>query len=407
MKWGFAHEMGPFEKWDALGVAETVQCMEADGYHAAAWVKEMLAAGHKSFFQHEGETSLQYSPLEKKYVPIHEAEQAISIVALRRGNCEVERNDDASLHDLGDGVALLEFHSKANTYTPKVIEMSWKALERLDHDFDGLVIGNQGQRFSAGMNLRSFIVDGEALAPQIDKLVRDFQGLHQTMRFTSKPIVAAPFDQTLGGGAETCLAAHRIVAAAELYMGLVEVGVGLIPAGGGCKELLRRVVNPAMQIEYADALPVVQSLFTQTGTAKVSGNVKEAGRIGYLVGGDRVVMNRDHLLGEAKREARHLADSNFRAPAPAKIYAAGRDVLGAIYSMLFQMREGSQISEHDLLVAKKLAWVLCGGDLSTPTWVDEQYILDLEREAFVFLAQQPKTHERIAYTLKTGKPLRN
>ena len=407
MKWGFAHEMGPFEKWDALGVAETAQRMEADGYPPAAWVKEMLATGHQSFYQYEGETSLQYSPLDKKYVPTHEAGQPISVAALRRGNCEVERNDDASLHDLGDGVALLEFHSKANTYTPRVIEMSWKALERLDHDFDALVIGNQGQRFSAGMNLSSFVAEGETLAPQSDKLVREFQDLHQTMRFAAKPIVAAPFDQTLGGGTETCLAAHRIVAAGELYMGLVEVGVGLVPAGGGCKELLRRVINPAMRIDYADALPVVQSLFMQTGNAKVSGNAKEAALMGFLIGGDRIVMNHDYQLGEAKREARHLADSNFRPSAPEKIYAAGRDVLGAIYSMLFQMREGNQISEHDHLIDQKLAWVLCGGDLSAPTWVDEQYILDLEREAFVFLAQQPKTLERIAYTLKTGKPLRN
>jgi 3-hydroxyacyl-CoA dehydrogenase len=229
----------------------------------------------------------------------------------------------------------------------------------------------------------------------------------QAIRFSPKPIVAAPFDRTLAGGTETCLAAHRIVAAVELHMGLVEVGVGLIPAGGGCKELLRRVMNPVMRIENADPLPVMQQIFMQIGMAKVSANAKEARAMGFLTGSDRFVMNRDHLLGEAKREARHMADSNLRPPSPEKIYAGGRDLLAAIHMQLFQMVEGKFISEHDHLIAKKLAWVLCGGDLSGPAWVDEQYILDLERQAFVYLIQQPKTQERILHMLTTGKPLRN
>lgn len=409
MKWGYAHEMGPFEKWDALGVADTVRRMEADGYHPAAWVKEMLAAGRASFYKREGVALMQYSPIEKKYVPVRISEQAISVAGLQGSRHEVERNDDASLHDMGDGVALLEYHSKANSYTPKVVEMLEKALERLDSDFDALVIGNEGPLFGAGANLdpQTLMAAGELPAVRVDRLTRNFQNLMQAIRFSLKPIVAAPFDRTLGGGTETCLAAHRIVSAVELHMGLVEVGVGLIPAGGGCKELLRRVMNPVMRIENADPLPVMQQVFMQIGMAKVSANAKEARTMGFLTGGDRIVMNRDHLLGEARREARHMADNNFRPPSPEKIYAGGRDLLAALHMMLFQMSEGRFISDHDLLIARKLAWVLCGGDLSGSTWVDEQYLLDLEREAFVFLIQQPKTQERIIHLLATGKPLRN
>jgi 3-hydroxyacyl-CoA dehydrogenase len=367
----------------------------------------MLAAGYRSFYRREHGAAMQYSPLAKAYVPVREAPTASSVAVMRSGQRVVERNDDASLHDLGDGVALLEFHSKANTYTPKVFELSWKALERLEAGFDALVIGNQGPMFCAGLNLTPFVAEGEALTARVEWVVREFPGLLQAIRFAPKPIVAAPFDRTLGGGAETCLAAHRIVASAELAMGLVETGVGLIPAAGGCKELLRRVLNPVMRIENADPLPVLQSILMQIGQAKISGSAREACAMGFLAAGDRIVSNRDHLLGEAKREARHLADSGFRPPRPEKIYAAGRDTLAALHMMLFQMREANQISEHDLLIASKLAWVLCGGDLSAPAWVDEQYILDLERQAFVFLIQQPRTAERMKHTLKTGKPLRN
>ncbi len=409
MKWGYAHVMGPFEKWDALGVADTVKRMGADGYTPAAWVKEMLAAGHTSFYTREGGALMQYSPLDKKYVPVRISDRAVSVAALRLSNREVERNGDASIHDMGNGVALLEYHSQANTYTPKLVEMLETALKRLDSDFDALVIGNDGSLFCAGAPLhpQTLMAGGEPPAVVEERLARHFQHLMQAIRFAPKPIVAAPFDRTLGGGAETCLAAHRIVSAVELYMGFVEVGVGLIPAGGGCKELLRRVMNPVMRIENADPLPVMQQLFMQTGMAKVSANAKEARAMGFLAGSDRIVMNRDHLLGEAKREARHMADSNFRPPTPEKIYAGGRDLLAAIHMMLLQMREGNYISGHDQLIAQKLAWVLCGGDVSSPTWVEEQYILDLEREAFVYLIRQPKTQERIMHMLGTGKPLRN
>ena len=385
MKWGYAHDLGPFEKWDALGVAGTVARMEADGYPPANWVKDMLAAGNTAFYRREDGRLMQFSPQAKAYVPVREDVRAISIAAL------------------------LEYHSKANTYTPGVVEMSWTALDRLERDFDALVIGNQGALFCGGANLdpQLFMASDEPPAAVVDRLARDFQSLVQAIRFAARPIVAAPFDRTLGGGTETCLAAHRIVAAVELYMGLVEVGVGLIPAGGGCKELLRRLMNPVMQTEGSDPLPVMQRVFTQIGLARVSGSAMEACEMGFLATSDRIAMNRAHLLGEAKREALHMAQSGFRPARPEKIYAAGRDVLAAIHLQLFQMREGNMLSDHDVLIAKKLAWVLCGGDLSAPAWVDEQTILDLEREAFVSLIQEPKTVERIMHMLTTGRPLRN
>ncbi len=404
MRWGYAHDLGPFEKWDALGVAETVARMEADGYFPAGWVKTMLAAGAPSFYRWSGSTRLQYNPQAQAYVPVVDEAHGVSLPALRRRGAEVERNDDASLHDLGDGVALLELHSKVNAFTPRVVELGRRALARLEDEFDALVIGNPGTLGSAEADLDPQLLAGgpEGLAAWGDGRAREFQGLIQAIRFASKPIVAAPAGRVVGGGAQICLAAHRIVAGAELAIGLVEAGAGLIPAGGGCKELLRRTVSPVMQNEHADPLPLLQRLLDLIGTARVSASAYDARGLGWLGPADRIVMNPDHLLAEAKREARHMADSGWRPVRPAKIYLAGRDVLAALRMQLYQMREGQFISEHDHLVAGQLAWVLCGGDLSAPAWVDEQYVLDLERKAFVFLIQQPQAPERIARKPGTG-----
>jgi 3-hydroxyacyl-CoA dehydrogenase len=227
------------------------------------------------------------------------------------------------------------------------------------------------------------------------------------MRYAPKPVAVAPFDRTLAGGAEFSMAGARIVGAAELYMGLVEVGVGLVPAGGGCKELLRRVMNPVMRTKNADPIPVMQRIFEQIGFGKVSMSAAEARKMGFLAPADRIVVNRAHLLSEAKREALHMVASGYRPPVPEKIYAAGRDVLAALEVAVFMLEDGRFASEHDAKIARKLGYVLTGGDLSAPTWVDEQYILDLEREAFVSLIMEPKTVERIMHMLSAGKPLRN
>jgi 3-hydroxyacyl-CoA dehydrogenase len=409
VKWGFVYEMGPFEEWDALGVAETAEKMEAAGFEVAGWVKEMLAGGFQTFYQYNDGLAVGYYDLATKgYVPFEARPREIKVAALHAEGREVDGNSDASLLDMGDGVLLLEVHSPANTISAEVYDMGFRALELLESDYNGLVIGNDGELFSGGANLdmQKLQASGDIVGT-VEGLVKRFQDLTMAMRYAPKPVVTAPFDRTLAGGAELALCGARIVAAAELYIGFVEFGVGLIPSGGGCKEMLRRVVNPAMRVPGADPIPVMQKVFEIIGLVKIATSAMEAREFGYLTPADRIVVNRDHLLSEAKAEALHLFNRGYRPPAPEPIYAAGRDVLSAMDVQLTMMEDAGWISAHDHLIAGKLAFVLCGGDFSEPSWVDEQYILDLERAAFVALIQEPKTIERIVAMLTTGKPLRN
>jgi 3-hydroxyacyl-CoA dehydrogenase len=409
-KWGFAHEMGPFEIWDAIGVGESVPRFEAAGYPVAAWVKDMLAKGISSFYQRDanGTTIGYYSPQDGKYVPLARDPRAYTVAALKAGGKEVERNGSASLHDMGDGVALFEFHSPANAIDAELVEMGYKALERLNSDFDALVVGNDAERFCVGANL--FMIAMAVQSGQVeslDKTIRDLQDLTQALRYAPKPVVVAAHHMALGGGAELVMAGARTVAHVELYTGLVEVGVGVIPAGAGCKELLRRVVNPVMASHpNADPIPHVQKVFEMIATGKVSGSAKEAREMGFLAPTDRIVMNRAHLLGEAKREALHMADGYIQAR-PGKIYAAGRDVYAALQVGVMGFREQGFASEHDALIARRLAYILTGGAVAEPGWVDEQVILNLEREAFLSLVQEQKTLERMAFMVQNNKPLRN
>lgn len=415
VKWGFAHELGPFEVWDALGVAESIEKMEADGFEIAQWVKDMLAAGCETFYQYENDVAVGCYDLEKRgYVPFEIKPQAIKVNVLRARGNEVERNDDASILDMGDGVALFEIHTKANTLTPDVIAMGYRAIDMLWNDeFNGLVIGNDGDLFCGGANLdlgsiqKAAADRGVTPAEVVGELGNMFQQMMLGMRYAPKPVVSAPFQMALGGGAELTMCADRIVAHAELYIGQVEVGVGLVPGAGGCKELLRRIVNPVMRLENADPLPPLQRVFELVGLAKIATSAEEARELGFLSPGDRIVVSRDNLLYEAKREVLHMYESGYRPPAPEKVYAAGRDLLSAIRTQLFMFQDAGYASEHDVFIGNKIAWILCGGDLSEPSWVDEQYILDLEREAFVALIQHPKSIERIMHMLSTGKPLRN
>ena len=411
MRWGYMMAAGPFEYWDMLGVAATAERMEKDGYTVARWVADMLVAGHSSFYREMNGAKEQYDPGLGAYVPVVAPQTALRVSSLRQAGRELEGNAEASMFDMGDGVLLLEFHGKANTLGVGVVELAQAALQRLEGSAEmvGMVIGNQGRMFSAGANIdpQALLAGGETPAVAVERMGRAFQDLLQGMRYCPKPVVAAPFDRTLGGGTEVVLAAARIVAHIELYMGLVEVGVGLVPAGGGCKEMLRRVMNPAMAIPNTDPIPVMQRIFETIGMAKVSVGAIEAREMGYLQPADRVVMDRERLLGEAKREVLHMAHSGHVPPRPEKIYAGGRDMLAALRSALYQMREGEYVSDHDRLIGEKLGWILTGGDISAPEWVDEQYILDLERAAFVELIQTGKTMERVLHTLKTGKPLRN
>ncbi|HEV7922551.1 MAG TPA: 3-hydroxyacyl-CoA dehydrogenase/enoyl-CoA hydratase family protein [Thermoanaerobaculia bacterium] len=396
VRWGFSHDLGPFETWDLLGVQETAEAMEANGVAVAPWVKEMLAAGHTSFYR----DGAAYSPVSKTYVPVPHDPKDIALASLP----VVKENKGASLRDMGEGILCLEFHTKMNTLDGDIRALTVEAIDELERgDWKGLVIGNQGADFCVGANLAG------GLGGSPEDAVKGMQDALMKVRYAAKPVVTAPFARTLGGGAEVAMAGARIVAASETYMGLVEVGVGLIPGAGGCKELIRRVVSPPMkQTPGADSLPFVQNVLQTIGTAKVSSSAEEARSLGFLTAGDRVVMNRDHLLYEAKQEALLMADEGYAPPARDRnCWAGGRDVRAALKAAIYVLQQSGYASEYDAYISNKLANVLAGGDLSSGQWVEEQYLLDLERAAFVELLGQPKTMERIQAMLATGKALRN
>ena len=405
VRWGFMHEAGPFETWDMLGVKDTVAKMEAAGFPAAAWVNEMVQAGIESFYQYEhGEKIGVYHAAQKKYVQLSRPGK---MVVLKQQKV-ITRNSGATLHDLGDGVACLEFHTKMNALDEDIMNMAIEAMQRLETDFDGLVIGNEADNFSAGANLFMMVVGAQqGMWEMLDGAVRKLQELNMAMRYSPKPVVVTPAGLTLGGGCEITMHGSRVVAAAETYIGLVELGAGVIPAGGGTKEMLRRIVNPVMRIENAEPLAVLQRAFLQMGQAKVATSAEEARSMNILGPADRVVMNRDHLLTEAKREVLQMIASGYKPPAPEPIYAAGRDALAAIRIGAWMFAEGNYITQYDHHIAGKLAYVMCGGELTRPQWVSEQYILDLEREAILSLFGEERTQARMWNILQTGKPLRN
>ena len=406
-KWGFAHQMGPFEIWDAIGVAETVDRFEADKYPVADWVKDMLAAGHSTFYQrdHRGKVIGFYSPQDQAYLPLVMDARKITVADLRASGAEVDSNGDGTVFDMGDGVLLWEFNTKQNSITPGLIESGWKALELLDAPENrALIIGNDAERFSIGANLDpSTLMAG---LEGIEKVLIGLQDLTQALRYAPKPVVVAAHNMALGGGAELVMSGTAVVAHAELYMGLVEAGVGLVPAGGGCKELARRLVNPLARIGSDDVLAGLQKAFETIATAKVSGSAKEAKALGFLAASDKIVMNRAHLLGEAKALALALSET-YQQSKPEPVYAAGRDAFAALLLAVASFKEAGYASEHDALIAGKLAHILTGAGVAEPQWVDQQYLLNLEREAFLGLIMETKTQERIMHMLQTNKPLRN
>jgi len=405
VRWGFGHEAGHFEIWDMLGVEKTLQRMQSAGFPAPAWVQQMLAGGFSTFYQYQGKSKVGvYDLAQQKYVPFARPAGFVTL----GGTNKVAENAGATLRDLGDGVGLVEFHTKMNALDEDIFEITSLALDKAETEFDALVIGSEAENFSAGANLFMVVMASQqGMWDSLDASIRRLQSMNQRMRYFPKPVVVAPAGLALGGGAEVTMHASRVVAAAELYIGLVELGAGVIPAGGGTKEMLRRIVNPPMRGASADALPYLQKVFEQIGLAKVATSAVEARQAGFLTGADRIILNRDHLLTEAKREALHLAASGYRPPAPESIYAAGRDALAALRVGIFTMAQGKYITEYEQLIAGKLAYVMTGGELSKPQWVSEQYILDLEREAFLSLCGQPNTQARMWNLLQTGKPLRN
>jgi 3-hydroxyacyl-CoA dehydrogenase len=411
-RWGFSHEAGPFETWDMLGVKDTVEKMKAAGYPAAWWVNKMLKTGIESFYQYKRSSSVDkdhekvgvYDVIKKKYVKLKKVEGA---VALKQQKVVAE-NMGATLRDMGDGIACLEFHTKMNSLDEDIFTMLNESLNRLESDFDGLVIGNEAEHFSAGVNLFTVVVGAQqGMWDMLEDAVKKVQDINMRMRYSPKPIVVAPVGYTLGGGCEITLHASRVVAAAETYIGLVELAMGVIPAWGGTKETLRRVVNPVMRVENAEPLPALQKAFLQLGQAKIATSAEEARSMGILGPQDRIVMNRGHLLAEAKKEVQYMTRTGYKPPAPEPIYAAGRDALAAIRIGAWMFKEGQYITLYDYHVAGKLAYVMCGGELTRGQWVSEQYILDLERETILSLFGEEKTQARMWNFLQTGKPLRN
>ena len=410
MEWGFAHQTGPFRTWDLLGVRETVEKMRSMDIEVGAWVKEMLDAGNESFYKTENGTELQFSPVEKQYVPVREDPMYVSLDRLREEGKELASNDSASLLDLGDGILCLEFHSKGNAIDAQIVEMGNRALAELERDdVIGLVIGNEGRNFSVGANLGEMAHavqngDLDAIGESVDAL----QNLLMAFRFAPKPVVAAPHGQTLGGGLEVCLHSDRVVAAGETYMGLVEVGVGLIPAGGGTKEMARRLVSPALHTAPSTPpLPFLQKAFEQIALARTATSAIEAKEMGFLTEDDRIVMNADHLISAAKREVEDLADGYTPPERGKNVYAVGETTRAALEVGVKTLQWGRFASEYDGVIAGHLAHALTGGGINQPQWVSEEYILGLEREAFLELLKNEKTHARIKALLKTGKPKRN
>ena len=410
MEWGFAHQTGPFRTWDLLGVRETVEKMGALGIEVGRWVDEILEGGNERFYKTENGRELQFSPVSKEYEPVREDPMYVSLDGLREEGKELARNDSASLLDLGDGVLCLEFHSKGNSLDAGVTEIGSRALEALERDeWVGLVIGNEGKNFSVGANLGEVAhAVHNGMLDQVGQSVSALQDLLMGFRFAPKPVVAAPRGQTLGGGLEVCLHSDRVVAAGETYMGLVEAGVGLIPAGGGTKEMARRLVSrPMATAPDTPALPFLNKAFETIAMAKVSASAVEARDLGFLEEDDRIVMNADHLISAAKREVLDLADGYAPPERDGNVYASGASARSALVMGIRTLQWGRYASEYDGVIAGHTAKVLTGGNLTLPQWVSEEYLLDLEKEAFLELLKNEKTHERIEGMLKTGKPVRN
>lgn len=408
MRWGFGREAGPFEMWDLIGVAETAEKMREFGFPPAAWVEEMLAAGCQSFYQYQDGIKVGvYNPALGAYQKIERPAGLVLLPELKARGKLIKKNMGASLVDLGDGVAGVEFHTKMNALDEDIFAILEHALEVTRQDFEGLVIGNEAEHFSAGANLFLVVMNAQSKNWEaLDTVIQKMQDILMRVRYFPKPVVIAPAGMALGGGAEVIMSGARVTAYGELYAGLVELGAGVIPAGGGTKEMLRRVLNPPMRTANADPLPYLQRLFEQIALAKVSTSAEEARQMGILRDCDRVVLNREMLLSEAKREVLHLAAS-YQPPAPEKIYAAGASARAAMQVGVYMMAQGGYITEYEQTLANALGNVLAGGDLSAPAWVDEQYILDLEREAFLSLCGNEKTQQRMWNLLQTGKPLRN
>jgi 3-hydroxyacyl-CoA dehydrogenase len=403
MRTGFNWELGPFEMWDAAGVASTVERMKKEGHPVAANVEKLLSSGKQSWYaddKHSSSGRSYFDLASASYQPLDVPEGVWSVEVAKKSNGVVKKNASASLVDLGDGVACIEFHSKMNSLGGDIVQF---------------VTTNDAQHFSVGANIMLLLMAiQEGDWDEVDLAIRSFQGMTQIIKFCPKPVVSAPFGMCLGGGTEVSLHAAARQPHAELYMGLVEVGVGLLPGGGGCKEMLLRVVDAAQSIrpagrgESVELMEAMKKNFETIAMAKVSTSAAEARNLGFLNEADVITMNRERLLTDAKRRALGLVQEGYSAPVMrTDVPAPGESILATLKLGVHLMRQGEYISDHEVKIGSKVAEVLCGGNVTPGTPVSEQYLLDLEREAFKSLCGEKKTQERIQYTLKTGKTLRN
>jgi 3-hydroxyacyl-CoA dehydrogenase len=410
MRWGFGWELGPFEVWDAIGVDKSVSRMKEEGMSVPANVEQMLASGATSFYKKENGQQSYFDFASGKYVPLVDQPGVLILKSIKDRTGVIKKNAGASLLDIGDGVACLEFHSKMNAIGGDTLQMLKFALGEVEKNFAGLVVGNQGANFCVGANIMLMLMEAqEENWDELDMMARVFQNSTMSLRYSPKPVVVAPFQMVFGGGCEMVLHADRVRAAAETYIGLVEVGVGIIPAGGGTKEMLLRVMDSIPKgVDDADPFPFLKRAFETIALAKVATSAEEARSLGFLSADDTISMNGDRLIADAKKEVLALAASGYMEPQQRKdILALGAPALATLKLGIHQMKRAGYISDHDAEIGTQLARILTGGDLNHPTRVSEQYLLDLEREAFLSLVGMRKTQERIAHMLKTGKPLRN
>ncbi len=408
MQWGFAWEMGPFEIWDAIGVEPMAKALDREGKSPPPLVAKVLASPKKSFYQIEKGSTRYFDLASGALAPVPEPAGILILKSLKDCTPVVQENSGASLIDLGDGVLCCEFHAKMNAIGGDFVAMLHAGVARLETEFEAMVIGNQAPNFSAGANLMLLLMTAqEGEWDDIHLAVRQFQRVNMAIKYAPRPVVSAPQGMALGGGCEINLHAARIHATAEAYIGLVEVGVGLIPGGGGTKEMLIRAGEHAAGGDSLDLTHALRPIFENIATAKVSTSAEEARSLGYLRPSDLISMNRDRQIADAKQTALAMVRAGYHPPAPAEIRVLGEEFLALAKLAVHMMIRGEYATEYDGVVARKLAYILAGGGITAAQSVPEQYVLDLEREAFVSLCGERKTQERIAHTLKTGKPLRN
>jgi 3-hydroxyacyl-CoA dehydrogenase len=407
VKWGFNHEFGTFELWDVIGVEKSVAKMREDGQQIPPLVQKLLDSGKKSFYERREARTFYFDFASGDCKEVEPRPGVIVLKSLKERTAVIKKNAAASLIDIGDGVACLEFHSKMNAIGADTISMMNYSVKEVGENFEALVIANQSENFSVGANIMMLLLGvQEGEWDEIGMSVRQFQNANMNLRYSAKPVVVAPQGMALGGGCEITMHGDKARAAAEAYIGLVEVGVGLIPGGGGVKELVLRAVEDAAPDE--DLFNRIKNVSQTIAMARVSTSAVEARELGFLRQSDHITMNRDRLIEDAKQTALAIVQEGYEQPHPrTDIPVLGAPALSAIKLAVHMMVRGQFISEYDAHVARKLAYIITGGDLSHKTLVSEQYLLDLEREAFVSLCGEKKTQERIQHMLKTGKPLRN